>query len=74
MPGADYVGEIFAGKANGGTKAHYASASGPITKTDGYSVGIVLFKPVDIFSVLNHIGPELFFEGCIHVRYGMQCS
>ncbi len=57
MAGVDNIREICAGKANGGTKAHHISASCPVTKANGYSVRIILFKSVDIFFVFYSIRP-----------------
>ena len=57
IAGVDNIREMCAGKANGGTKAHHISASCPVTETNGYSVGIILFKSIDLFFVLYSIRP-----------------
>ena len=72
IAGVDYIRKIFAGKTNGGTKAYHFSASCPVTKANRYSVGIILFKSIDIFFVLHNIRTELFLVGGIQMRDGIQ--
>jgi len=62
MGGVDNIRKLFPGKANGGAKVHHASTSRPVTKSDGYSMLVILFKFVDIFFVLYNICSKLFFE------------
>src|SRR5688572_1149808 len=66
------IRKIFARKTNSGAKVHHVSATGPVPESDGYSVRIILFKLIDIRSILDNIRPELFPVRRVQVWYGIQ--
>src|SRR3954471_16594513 len=74
MAFVDNIGEIFAGKANCGTKVRHVSATCPVSKTNRYSVWIILFKSVNVGFVLYNIRSEFFSVRCVHMGYCIQCS
>ncbi len=67
----DDVREIFTGEANGGPEMQQGRTAGPVPQSDGHTVGIVLFKPLDVFFKLDQIRPKFFLVGSVQMRNGV---